>query len=318
MLLIVSVIFGLLVFLVLSNVIVDVRVVHESRFLRELIIEALKDEGVEPLTFKKSYKEYERIIAKIKSNYKDKIEWLEIDVKGMVIDIRVEERIINNYDKEEGTCHIVASKSGIVKCINVNRGVQNVMINDFVVKDEVLISGEVKLNEAVVNNVCARGEVRAEVWYKVNVSLPLKYQEEVDTGKVRFNLMVKNGVQEYVILKSRVGEKRVKNILLFKIFGWEVYVQKEIEVKVEDKEYSNEEAIRKAAELAFLKMKQGSGEELQKIDEKVLKKSINNGNLDIELFVAVNEQIGIKKYYEVETDSDTNGKEYNRDNNRVD
>lgn len=56
MLFIVSIIFGIIVFMILSNVIVKVNVIHESRELREIITDALKDRGVMPLTFKKAIK----------------------------------------------------------------------------------------------------------------------------------------------------------------------------------------------------------------------------------------------------------------------
>jgi len=97
MLFIISIIFSVILFLILTNIIVKVNVIHENAELRELLTDALKERGVNSLTFKKNYDEYEAIILDIKNNYKDKIEWLEIDVDGMIINVRVEERIINNY-----------------------------------------------------------------------------------------------------------------------------------------------------------------------------------------------------------------------------
>lgn len=76
-----------------------INVIHEDASLRELIMDSLKEAGVTTLSFKKSYEEYEEIIESIKDKYPDKIEWLEIDVEGMVLNVRVEERIINEYQK---------------------------------------------------------------------------------------------------------------------------------------------------------------------------------------------------------------------------
>ena len=109
-LIIVGIIFATIVFLILSNIIVKINIIHEDESLREIISEALTEAGVTTLSFKKSYDEYEAIIESIKESYPDKIEWLEIDVEGMVLNIRVEERIINNYEPDYSTCHIVASK----------------------------------------------------------------------------------------------------------------------------------------------------------------------------------------------------------------
>lgn len=307
MLTIVALIFAICVFLVLSNVVVSVNVVHENSEIRKLLYDALEERGVYPLTFKKSYEEYERIISDIRNTYKDKIEWLEIDVEGMIINVRIEERIINSEEKEEGYCHIVASRSGVVKSVLTQKGVAEVRLNDFVKKDDILISGEIKLNEEVKNNVCAKGEVMAEVWYNVGVSLPLDYIEEEFTGKMRFNFMVKNGIDEYVILKSRVSKSKSKNILLFKLFGFEFYIQKEYEIKEIVKTYSEEEALNKAKELIYEKLLVKGSDTNNIINEKYLKKNVNNGNLDIDMFIAIKEQIGVRKSYSVEVEeSDTN------------
>ena len=314
-LMIIAIIFAVIIFLILSNLIVSINVIHEDRNLRELITDALKERGVTKLSFKKSYDEYEKIIASIKEEYQDKIEWLEIDVEGMIINIRVEPRIINNYGKDYSTCHIIASKSGIIKSITTKKGVAQVSINDYVKKGDILINGAIKLNEEVKNTVCADGSVYAEVWYNVNASMPMTEKTSQDTGKMRYNLMIKRNDQETVILKSRVGkEKRVENIFLFSIFGFEIYLQKEYEVKVEETRYNEKKAETKIIELIYekLDLKLDNFEEI--ISEKVLQKEIKNNNIYIDMFVAVKEEIGVKEYFD-ETRSDISDEEHNGDTN---
>lgn len=317
MLFIVSIIFSILLFLILSNIIIKVNVVHENKEIRELLFDALKERGVENLTFKKSYNEYENIIEDIKNTYKDKIEWLEIDVDGMILNVRVEERIINKEEKEYNTCHIIATKSGIITSILTKKGVAEVKINDYVKKGDILISGEVKLNEEIKNDVCASGDVYAEVWYTVNGTIPLEYEEVEKTGKMRYNFMFKNGLEETQILKSRVEDKEIEKKRLLKIGDMEFYLEKEYEVIREAKKYSEEEAEEEAMKVIHEKL-ETNGIKIDNImNEKVLKKSINNGNLDIEVFVAVKEQIGGIQYYDIEMERDTNDREYNQDNNGV-
>jgi len=315
MLFIISIIFSVIIFLLLTNIIIKVNVIHENKEIRELLYEALSERGVYNLTFKKNYDEYEKIIEEIKNEYKDKIEWLEIDVEGMIINVRVEERIINDIEKNYNTCHIVANKSGIIKSILTKKGVAEVKINDYVNKDDILINGMIKLNEEIKNNVCANGEVYAEVWYNVNASLPLNYETKETTGKMRYNFLIKNNSKEHVILKSRVKDKAVKNIKLFEIFGIEFYIQKEYEIKIQEKKYTEKEALNKLNEIIHEKLIVKGAKIENIINEKVLKKSINNGNLDIDMFIAIKEQIGVVKYYNVEMDSGTNDEEYNGDNN---
>ena len=310
-LIIIGIIFASVIFLILSNLIVSVNVIHEDSTLRELIMESLKENGVTKLSFKKSYDEYERIIENIKEEYQDRIEWLEIDVEGMVINVRVEERIINDYEKDYSTCHIVASKSGIIKSIATTKGVAEVSINDYVAKGDILINGSIKLNDEVKANVCASGSVYAEVWYNISASMPMVEEIRNDTGKMRYNLMMKKGSDETVLLKSRIkGEKRVENVYLFKIFGFEFYLQKEYEVKIEEIEYKEEEATQKLIELVRekLDLKLDNFENI--IEEKVLQKDIKNNNIYIDMFLAVREQIGVKEYFD-ESRSDTNDEEHN-------
>ena len=146
-LIITGIVFAVIIFLILTNLIVKINVIHEDASLRELIMDSLKEAGVTTLSFKKSYEEYEEIIESIKDKYPDKIEWLEIDAEWMVLNVRVEERIINEYQKDYSTCHLVASKSGIIKSIYTEKGVSLVSINDYVTKGEMLISGAIALND---------------------------------------------------------------------------------------------------------------------------------------------------------------------------
>ncbi len=301
-LLINSIIFGIILFILLSNIIVKVNIIHEDKEIREIIEYSLKQKGVTPLSFKKSYDEYETIIESIKDENKDKIEWLEIEVKGLVINIRVEERIINNYDKEYETCHVVASHAGVINSIVTEKGVPQVTMNSYVNKGDILISGEIKVGEEVKNNVCASGKVYAEVWYNVSATIPLEYEEIEYTGKNRYNFKV----NDTVILKSRVDEKEVRDKKLISIFGVNLYLQKELEIKKIKKTYTEEEALKKAEEVIMEKLELKLDNFEEKLDEKVLKKSINNGNLYIDMFVSVKEQIGVREYFNVEMDSGTN------------
>lgn len=319
LLFIISIIFACTIFLILSNIIVKVNVVHSDSKLRELLYDALRERGVENLTFKKSYDEYESIIESIKEEYKDRIEWLEIDVDGMVINIRVEERISNIQEKNYDTCHIVAAKSGIIKNVLTKKGVSEVKINDYVETGDILINGKIKLNEEVKNNVCADGEVYAEVWYTIKGSIPLEHEEKELTNKMRYNLVLKTPINEYEILKSRVGDnKEIKNKKLFKIFNYEFYLSKEYETKVTVKKYTEEEALKELEKQIIEKLTIKGSKISDIINQKVLKKSINNGNLDIEVFVAVKEQIGVVEHYDIEMESDTNVEEYRGDNINID
>ena len=176
---------------------------------------------------------------------------------------------------------------------------------------------EIKLNEEVRGDVCASGKVYAEVWYKVNTSFPLEYIETKETGKMRFNMMLKKGEYEYIILKSRVKDRMVENKYITTIFNYELYLQKEKEVIKTAKKYTLNEAENKAIDLIHEKLTLKESETPKIIKEKVLQKSVNNDKLDIEMFIAVEEQIGKKVPYTKEMDSDTSDGENNSNYNTV-
>ena len=55
----------------------------------------------------------------------------------------------------------------------------------YVKKGDLIVSGDILLNENVVSTVCASAKVYAESWYTVNEKIPLKYTKEVVTNKKR-------------------------------------------------------------------------------------------------------------------------------------
>ena len=62
---------------------------------------------------------------------------------------------------------------------------------DYVLKDDVIISGVIHNKEDIVSNKCAVGKVFGEVWYKIDVELPTKYHEVNTTHNNKYRLRVK-------------------------------------------------------------------------------------------------------------------------------
>ena len=301
-----AIIFGIAVIYFFSNIIVEVNVIHSKKEIRELVTNELEEYGVKRLTIKKKYKELQKIKEKILKNHPDKLEWIEIETNGMTYTIRIEERIITNLNSREKYCHVVANKSGVVTKIVTTKGVVNTALNKYVSKGDILISGEIKLNEEVKNNVCASGKVYGEVWYTVDVSLPLNYETTKRTGKMRYNLMYQNKLGDYVILNSRLENKEVENSEVISFFGRKLYLQREYEVVTKEGTYSEEEALTKALELAKEKVSVKLQENERIIAQKVLKKSINNSKMILEVFTSVEEQIGGLEEYTVDLAKENN------------
>ena len=238
--------------------------------------------------------------------YEDYLEWIEIEIDGMVYNVRIEERIITNIKTEDKYCHIVADKSSVITKIVTNKGVALTGLNKYVSKGDILISGEVKLNEEVKENVCAKGKVYGEVWYTVNVSLPLNYEEKKRTGKMRYNIMYEDEYGTHIILNSRLNTKEVENKKILSLLGKKIYLQKEYETEIKKKIYTDEEALKQALLLAKEKVNVKLGENERLIAQKVLKKSIIDSKMELEVFTSVEEEIGVEEEYIVELVEENN------------
>lgn len=290
---ILGVIAGFLIIILYSNVIVDVQIIHSKESIRELLNEELKEYGIKRLSFKKDFNEISKIKEKILNNNKDKLEWLEIESRGMKYIIRVEERLIVSESKKANYCNIVAKKDGNIISIQLEKGIQNVTRGSYVRKNDILISGDILLNEESVEQVCASGKISAEVWYNISVEMPLYYDVISKTGKKRINFMVEHDNKKSVILKSRLKDKVVSDKKLFSILGYNFYIQKEEEILREKLKYTEKEVVSEAIKQGLNKLNVSLNKDATIISQKVLKKNIKDSKIYLELFVSVKEDIGM-------------------------
>lgn len=299
---VISLVVGFLVFLCLKNLIVKVNIVHENGNIRELIKDELDENGIKVLSFKKSYKKLDEIRQKILDKHPDKLDWMEFEVRGMVINVKIEERIITDIKKNDRVCDIVAKKNGVINEIKIEQGEGLVNINDYVKEGDILIRGSVKYNEEDKRYTCASGEIYATTWYTGSISIPFKYYEYEKQNDKRYNLVWEYNDNKHEIFKNRLENYESNYKTLLKIFDFNLYIDKQVSVKKIEKEYSEEEAL----EIGINKVIETIEKKLTKkdtiIDKKVLKKVKNNSTMDIDVFVVVKELISTQKEIEIEKD----------------
>lgn len=297
---IISVILFLFFINFFSEFILNVNVIHENKEIRNLVKKELENQGIHPFTKKKNYNELQEIKKNILNKYKDNLEWLEIENIGMKYIIRVEERIINKENKENKFCHIVAKKSGVINKIKVYKGEVLVKEGEYVSVGDILLSGEIKFNEEVKNNLCASGEVYAEVWYQTSVSMNKNYPIYERTGKKRWNFSLGTNIGNFKIFKSRIKNYETEEKVIFKFLDFSLIKLTEYEVLENITNLSLEEAesiaLKKGDENININLK--NNEKI--LTRKVLKKSLNNSTIDIEIFYAVLENIGSVSEYFIE------------------
>ena len=284
---------------ILSNIILEVKVIHTNPSIRILIERELKDYDIKKYTIKKNYKKINEIKTKIIENNPDTIEWLEIENIGMTYIIRVEERIINQNKNEDSSCHLIASKNGLITKFNINKGDILVEQNKYVAKGDILVTGIIKYNEEIKKNVCASGKVYANTWYTINLKIPIEYTKQEKTGNVRYNLKISNKNEESLIFKPRLENYVSESKKILSVLGYTLSIEKDYEVIEESKEYTEDELENMIDNEIQSKFQNLLKEDYKIVSKKVLKKDVNNSIIDIDIFIVVEENIAVEEKYEI-------------------
>ncbi len=296
---ILMIVLGLILLFFLSNIIISVKVIHNDKYLRNLVLNELEDSGIKKFSFKKNYDEINKIKNRIINKYPDNIEWLEIEIKGMKVIVHLEERILNKNSSKENDCDIVAKKDAIITKITASKGEIKKDEFDFVKAGDVIITGNIAVNEETKKLLCAKGKVYGEVWYSAKISLPLNYYKKVYTGKKRMNIGI--GIKKpKSIFKIKYDNYDIKRKKIFNLFNWKIYSEEIKEVKLQKEKYTEKEAMEKVIAIILEKfdIKLSNGEYI--ISQKVLKKEIINSTINVEVFIAVNERIDSLAYIQKE------------------
>ena len=282
-------IIGIIINIILSNMIFDIEVIHPSKEIVNLVKQDLKELGIERYRFKKNIKS---IKEKILLKEKDKIEWLEIETIGTKYIIRVEERKIN---KKEEICtprNIVSKKEAIILEIKSSSGEIVKKINDYVSPNDVIISGLIHNKEDIVSIRCADGIVYGETWYKVKLSIPKEYVLEELTNKKNIGLNI-NLFNKNLDINNKYKSFKRNNIytLHSNIIPIYINITKYLETKIIKKLYTINNVDEIALKLSEKEINKKLRKDEEVLSKKVLKKSINNSKIEVDVFIKVKEDI---------------------------
>lgn len=288
------VILGIILILIFAAqfLIIDIKVISSNSDLRDLLVNELDKQGIHKYSIAKSEQELKKIKEKILIDNKGVLEWLNIEKRGMNYLINLEPKINALAKDELKVCDIVATKEGTITRIISSKGLEIKEVNETVKKNDVIVSGTIKLNEQEVNKVCAKATVFAKTWYTINIETTDTYIEKKKNHNFRYNLMIFHNNKKKKIFKSRLKNFVDENIKIVNIFGWEFYLQKEFEVSSKVKKYSKKEFMKKVNKLVEEKMAQVTKKENTIIEQKVLKKEEKNSKIYIDMFIVVEEEIG--------------------------
>ena len=282
----------------LTNYIVDIKIIHSNNGIRRLLKEELDKNNVKRFSLAYSFEELDNITKKILADNKNNLEWISIKKDGMKYIVRSEERIIKSEEVSDKPRDIVASKDAYITKVISSKGNVLVRQGEYVKKGTVLISGKITLYEDVKGVTSASGSVYGNVWYECAVEIPNEISSERLTGRKRYNLNVGNKI----LLRNKYQNFRQKNIREIKIFGLKIKFYREEEVEIIKTKTDDEYALNRLKE-EFDKKLNGKG---VIIYQKVLKKEENNSTIKYRVFIIANELINAYSYFEDSDINDTN------------
>lgn len=290
-----SIILGIALIILLSNIIFSIEVIHTNKSVIELVGNELNKNGLKKYTFKKKYKDIKKIEDKILNDNKDKLEWISIDIIGTKYVVRIEERKIKNENNDNIYQDIVASKSGVIKKIIALSGEKKYEIDNFVSKGDTIIKGSITKpnNEVILTH--ASGLVYAEVWYQISVEYPYQYKEEILTGNkknIYYLKFINKRLELFNFKKYKNFQKEPKILLYNNILPISLVKEKQYEVNIIDEIYTTEEVINKAITLAESRL-MSSNKKIDKIERvSIIKKEEYDSKIKLDLFISVIEEIG--------------------------
>lgn len=278
-----------------TNLTAKIIVIHSNPELRNLLTKELASYNIKSLSFKKNYQKIQTIKKEILHKYQEQLEWLEIFREGMNYVVKAQDRIITNIEPMPNYCDVIAKKDGIIKRIVPINGETITDLNKYVREGDTLITGKIIANEEMKTTTCAQGLIYAETWYQISISMPKEEIIKLYTDKKRYNFFIESNNFSWKIFRSRLDKFDTTNNLLLKIGDYKLYLQQEQEYELKKENLTDKEIISKINEEINLKLKTKLKEDYKILSQKVLKKSINDSTIYMEVFVTVEEQIGMTK-----------------------
>ncbi|MEH6941209.1 sporulation protein YqfD [Bacillus sp. JJ722] len=285
----------------LSNVVWGIEITGAKPETEHKIRQQLTKMGVETGKFQFKMDGSDAIQKKLSSEIEE-ITWVGVELKGTTFHLQVVEKKEPKRAKTDSRQNIIANKKAIVRKLFIEKGKAEVSVNDYVHKGQLLVSSNIsKGKDAVL--VPAKGSVWGEVWYKSDVTIPLKTQFSVFSGKEETKHYVNMKAFSLPIwnFKKTTIENYEKEIIDKPLYflGWKLPISYKT-VTFRDKEtvvreYSKKEAIQRGHEVAENDLKKMLPKNSEVIGRKVLRESFENGKVILSIHYQVLENIAIER-----------------------
>jgi len=287
----------LIIVTLLSNMVWGIKVEGAKPETEHLIIKELKKLGVEKGKLQFFIEDNESLQRHLEEAIND-ITWIGVELNGTTYHFEVVEKNQPDPPEQYSPRNLVANKTAIIKKLIVEEGRPVKAVNDLVKKGDILVSGKIgKEGEEVY--VPARGKIYGETWYKSSVEVEITTKLNVMTGenKQKHYISIGDlripvwgyGKVEYKEYQTEIDKRPIK------FFNWELPIAYE-KVAIRESEeitrkYTTNEAVEEAKRIGRNALEQDLDSDAEIIEEKVLRQSINNGKVKLEIKYNVIENI---------------------------
>lgn len=291
---IISFLLGALLIVFFSFHIFYINIDTNNNELKKDIETELRNNNITLFSRKRTRNELEKVKDRIKKNNLNSIEWMEINNKGVVLEVKVIERVkrYGNYERD-GSTDIIATKSGYIRKILATSGDVLKNTDDYVNKGEVIISGNIIKNDEVVAKTKSKGFVFAEVWYKKKISKDLEYITLVPTDKTKFRVIFTLKDKSFNLINIPMRSIKNKNITLFNNNIFSLKIKQERLYRKKHVKYTDDELVNILEKKAKDNVLKTLSKDEYIISEKTLKKYKENDKITIEILFKVYEEIGM-------------------------
>ena len=114
---------GVISLFLLSSFAFKIKIMHTDQEIIDLLNKELFNNDIKVNQLKKSFKQIQKIKEKIINNNKNKIEWLEIETKGIYYIVKIEERKLKKENNNYTLNKIVSKKDAVIKKIISQKGI---------------------------------------------------------------------------------------------------------------------------------------------------------------------------------------------------
>lgn len=291
---IISILICLIILYFITNLIFSIDIITNDKNMKNKVLEELNNNGISKYKIKKNYNELQKIKNNILKKYRSEIDWIEIEVIGTKYIIRFEPRIENKINEQSNYRNIIASKDAIIKDMYITNGQIVKNKNTYVKKGDIIVSGNIYLNDDIKDTVSSSGTIYGECWYNVTITYPFKYYEEKETGKSNNVIVIKLFNKEIELFNfSKYKNKKTSNFTLLRsnLLPIKLIYQKQKEVYIIDENNTEEDVIERAVNYSKQKLESNLDSDEYISNYKILNKEVFTDSIKLNIFFSVIENI---------------------------